>query len=95
MKIKRLITLACVCLLPSCTVYQQNFESKPTPGIEHASVIDLEQMIIETPQGPDLFYYGYAPDCASMAANCKKRIWVNGYRSEKGCWVAAHYVYLQ
>ena len=95
MQFTRLIPLLALLLLPSCSVYKSNFDSSSESGVANASVTDLEQMIVETSKGPDLFLSNPSEDCLAAQSNVRKRVWISSYKSQKGCIVPGHYVYLQ
>jgi hypothetical protein len=42
-------------LLTACNSYRKNFDSPPGCGIPCTSVSTLEQMIVESPSGPEIF----------------------------------------
>ena len=71
--------------LTSCTVYRQKFDCPPDPGVPCTSVTDLEQMVVETERGPDLFIL------SESTRECK-RVWIPGYRNCEGCWIPGHYL---
>lgn len=52
---KILILLTLVHLLASCQLYRNKFECPPGRGVPCASVSEIEGMIVETKEGPDLF----------------------------------------
>lgn len=58
-------------VLPSCQCYKNNFDCPPGEGVPCASVSQIEKMIIESNDGPDIF----AP--AKMSPLCAKRIWIS------------------
>ena len=73
----------------SCTIYRQQFDCPPDPGVPCTSVTDLEQMIVETNQGPDLFL-GINPEQGQIhAPPPSNRIWISNLNGG-GC-----YIYLQ
>lgn len=63
-------------ILHSCAIYKRNFDCPPDMGIPCTSVSDLEQMILETADGPDLFL-GIDTEQAQIHENPpSNRIWV-------------------
>lgn len=95
--------------LSSCQAYKCNFDCPIGKGVPCTPITDIEEMIIETPEGsPDIFL-GYLPKidqqngCASkvIVANnvlrdgCSTRIWVEGRTLDCGSYVDGHYIYLQ
>jgi len=42
-------------MMTSCCMYKKEFDSEPGKGIPCTPVSTLEEMIIETPTGPDTF----------------------------------------
>jgi hypothetical protein len=76
-------------LLPSCAIYRRQFDCPPDQGVPCTSVTDLEQMIVETEKGPDIFLSNPPDPCTSCA--CKK-IWINAYNTPDGCWIPGHYI---
>jgi hypothetical protein len=87
MRIKVLIFA--LLLLPSCAVYRRQFDCPPEEGVPCTSVSDLEQMIVETECGPDLFLTA-EPVCLPA----RKRVWMNACYAPDGRWIPAHYVYV-
>lgn len=88
---KIIFPLICLSLLlSSCAIYHQQFDCPPEPGVPCTAVTDLEQMIIETDTGPDIFVgstsQGYTQVCR------KKRVWIAGQRNCNGCWIPGHYL---
>lgn len=91
--------IACLLVISSfvssCATYRKNFECPPSPGIPCASVTDIEQMIIETQRGPDIF--GIVPgEALPPKSTCNRRIWIatecpDGYyiflNQEVPCWI--------
>lgn len=78
-------------MLTSCCMYKRDFDSCPTPGIPCTSVSTLEEMIVESPCGPDLFL-GCVPklvdvQCDPICTKCtiysqpnapfQRRIWIS------------------
>jgi len=75
--------------LPSCSIYRQNFDCPPEGGVSCTSVSDLEQMIVETKQGPDLFF-GKDPTPSPLdPVATSNRIWVSNGRGG-GCFIYFH-----
>lgn len=85
----KIISLLFLCFLTSCAVYRQRFDCPPDPGVPCTSVTDLEQMIVETGKGPDMFINS-APQCKGG----KRKIWINTYRSPNGKCIPGHYIYV-
>lgn len=84
----------------SCAIYQQEFDSKPPSGVPGTSETDLENMIIETGSGPDLFIprdqenpcsYRKCKEGTMPPLNCK--VWVCSHLAEDGCAIQGHYIY--
>ncbi len=62
-------------LLASCSTYSKNFDCPPSPGMPCTSVTDIEQMVVETKSGPDIF--GINTSEANPNTNgCSERIWI-------------------
>jgi hypothetical protein len=90
-------TLTVVILLSSCSVYKTKFDSPASMGVQGKSVTEIEEMIIETKEGPDLFMVEERT-CACIQNNAKKaanRIWVEETISASGVKVEGHYVYFE
>ena len=77
-------------LLPSCAIYRKQFDCPPDQGVPCTSLTDLEQMIVETDHGPDLFLTGEPVACKTL---CKK-VWISADYLPDGRWVPGHYIYL-
>lgn len=77
--------------LSSCTIYRWQFDCPPDPGVPCTSVTDLEQMVIETEQGPDIFLSNPPTQCI---AGIGKKVWINESQTPDGCWIPGHYIYL-
>ena len=83
-------------IFASCSIYRQQFDCPPDPGVPCTSVSDLEQMIVETQEGPDLFL-GINPEQWQIhAAPPSNRIWISNQnggvcyiylQQEKPCWI--------
>lgn len=89
MRIAFLLVGLSLCL-SSCAIYRQKFDCPPEPGVPCTSVTDLEQMIIETDVGPDIFVGSTSQGCTQVYG--KKRVWIVGQRNCNGCWIPGHYV---
>lgn len=85
------ILIALSLLFSSCSIYRQKFDCPPDPGVPCTSVTDLEQMIIETDLGPDIFVGSQG--CTQICR--KNRVWIAGRRNEFGCWIPGHYVEIE
>ncbi len=90
--------------LPSCAIYSPYFDCPPGEGVPCTSVSTIENMIIETNEGPDIFAgivtnqdcekvktMGQSQRCSKEST--QRRIWVEEYVSEDGCIVEGHYMY--
>lgn len=75
MKIKYLIVSISL-LFSSCSIYRQKFDSPPDQGVPCTSVSDLEQMIVETQNGPDLFLGVNPTQIQIQDSPSSNRIWV-------------------
>jgi len=91
MKIKYLI-ICLPLLLSSCAIYRQKFDCPPDPGVPCTSVTDLEQMIIETDSGPDIFVSNSSQGCRGAQICRKNKVWIAGYKTCDGCWIPGHYI---
>lgn len=69
-----LLLLFIVGTCTSCAIYKQRFDCKSEPGVPCTSVTDLEQMIIETDCGPDLFIDDSVEQ--SRPRICSAKIWI-------------------
>ena len=79
---KLICYLTCMCALTSCAIYKQRFDCKPEIGVPCTSVTDLEQMVVETDCGPDLFI-----DDSTKRACARRepmRIWIRDSSCRKG-----------
>jgi len=86
MKIKYLI-LCLPLMLTSCAIYRQKFDCPPDQGVPCTSVSDLEQMIVETEIGPDVFL-GINPTQHQIKDTpSSNRIWISD------CKGHGHYIY--
>ena len=80
---KKLITLIPL-FLCSCSIYNRDFDCPPGKGIGCKSVTEIEEMIVETEEGPDLFpSEAVGPDCkecknSKALEESVKRVWVKG-----------------
>lgn len=96
-----LLSLLCA-ILSSCQVYNSHFECPPGEGIPCTSLTNIEGMIIETSEGPDIF-----PGCAvcdNSSPVCDKecvrpcenmrRVWMSGRTLPCGTYVEGHYIYI-
>lgn len=52
--IRTLLSCLMCSLLASCSIYKQQFDCPPPQGIPCTSVNEIESLIVETAQGPDL-----------------------------------------
>lgn len=55
-----LICLFLPLLLSSCQIYKSKFDCPPGKGVPCTSVTEIESMVVETPEGPDLFSGHYS-----------------------------------
>jgi hypothetical protein len=100
------ITLAA--FFSSCQAYKCKFDCPVGQGVPCTPVTDIEQMIIETPEGsPDIFL-GYLPTteqekpcCTTrnktsnpLQESCSTRIWIEEKSLDCGSYVEGHYIYL-
>lgn len=85
----------------SCNVYRSDFDCPPGCGVPCASVTEIESMIVETQEGPDIFPMGCSPPAPSWAEQvvasskgqpCK--VWIADSEDECGYRVSGHYIYL-
>ena len=73
------ICLAVVSLIVTgCSaIYEENFDCPPGRGVPCTSVTDLEAMIIDTKDGPDIFV-GRRWEAENYRNNAPERVWVYG-----------------
>jgi hypothetical protein len=93
MKVKfLLLSFLGSCLFSSCSMYLQHFDCPPDPGVPCTSVTDLEKMIIETDEGPDIFL-GKEPCYLSsiLKSISSRKIWICQPKSKEG----GYYIYYQ
>lgn len=83
--------LTLMTFLSSCAVYKRQFDCPPDQGVPCTSVTDLEQMIVETPSGPDLFLSTLPASCSTA---CRKRVWIQEAYAPDGRWIPGHYIEL-
>ena len=63
----------------SCTGYRQNFDCPPGRGVPCTSVSDIEALIIETEEGPDVFLPEERPKAPYLQGKIKlnkNNIWI-------------------
>jgi hypothetical protein len=77
--------------LTSCSIYRKQFDGPADPGVPCTSVTDLEQMVIETEKGQDIFLSHTTEPCTTRV---RRKIWVNDYQTPNGNWIPGHYVYI-
>jgi len=75
-------------IFTSCAIYQRQFDCPPDPGVPCTSVSDLEQMILETMDGPDIFLGAESSNAPAECSKKAKKVWITP-SCGKG-----HYVYL-
>lgn len=101
----RLLQAIALTALCSCQVYKNDFDCPPCRGVPCTSVSDIQNMIVETPDGgPDLFVEKpLKPSCKSKRSGEKdyrkkgsyeKRIWVEQSNYNGAC-VQSHYIYFE
>lgn len=94
----RILLFLQLLLLASCSMYKQEFDCRTPLGVPCTSETDLEAMIIETKQGPDLFL---SPENCSIkkcpaerfSSTLQRKVWVCDQTSEKGSYIQGHYIY--
>lgn len=102
MKLRLFIFQAAILFFSSCSIYERNFDCFPAEGVPCTSVTDLEAMIIETQEGPDIFppkeLKCACPICKQeyirglKSTPSKKAIWICGPSSEC-CLTSGYYIY--
>ncbi|PJD94538.1 MAG: hypothetical protein CK425_11195 [Parachlamydia sp.] len=75
-----------LCLSTSCQSYRTVFDCPPGEGVPCTSVTQIEKMIIESDEGPDIFVR------EKMSPYCAKKIWVNENPDE--CGSKGYYIYI-
>lgn len=96
------VSILLTLFLSSCAIYKQEFECPPPPGVACTSVTDLEKMVVETDQGPDLFLP--LTKEKSNPCFCKKthqmkdgetkgKVWVCHASDDDNCFAKGHYAY--
>jgi hypothetical protein len=83
-KIPLILSLAC---LTSCAMYQQDFDCPPPCGVPCTSVTDLESMVLETNQGPDLFLPNQESTITRICTALNRKVWISD-----GC-AQGYYIY--
>jgi len=76
MMINNNIALIFLLTLTSCAMYQQDFDCPPPCGVPCTSVTDLESMVVEMEQGPDLFMPYQESAISRLRAAFKHKVWV-------------------
>jgi hypothetical protein len=97
-----IVLLILFAMLTSCQAYRSKFDCPPGKGVPCASVHEIEKMIVETDEGPDIFLFqpvkresNVIPSTsASFKKGCLKRIWVNPSTTLEGDYVEGYYIYL-
>ncbi len=83
-------------LLSSCSMYQSTFDCPPKRGVGCKSVTEIEEMITERDEGPDLFmaeniHGARCDDCRgsarSIRVNDKGDMLIRGKEKPKRIWV--------
>ena len=106
---KRYIFMIIAMFLTSCTTYKHSYDCPPGEGVACKSVSEIEGMITETKEGPDIFAIADEKESKnkSKCPSCKtkkgrtplkkstevKKVWIEGYTSNSGHHVDGHYVY--
>lgn len=87
--------------LASCQVYKSNFDCPAGEGVPCTSVHELEQMIIESEDGPNIFVRQPLESETKLVKACDgkihmkhKRIWIAPQWNDQMEFVAGHYIYL-
>lgn len=68
--------LALALTLNSCAIYQQEFDCPPPCGVPCTSVTDLESMVVETENGPDLFLPEQESVVERISNAFKHKVWM-------------------
>lgn len=94
-----------ILVMPSCSIYKQQFDCPPPAGIPCASVTEIESMIVETDKGADLivkpeveennhcFWCGaQKPGFAfpSKTSKCNPKVWICSQKKD-GCVKNGYY----
>ena len=69
---KKLLLLCIPLLMSSCTGYKGSFDCPPGVGVGCKSVTQIEEMIVETKEGPDLFIPPDEKKKSKQKPACKK-----------------------
>jgi hypothetical protein len=87
--------------LTSCNAYKSDFDCKPGEGVPCASVHEIEAMIIESKDGPNIFVHQSLDGESKLVKSCDgkihlkhKRIWVAPQWNNQMEFVEGHYIYL-
>lgn len=87
--------------LAACNVYHSDFDCAPGKGVPCASVTEIESMIVETKEGPDIFPFGCQPpnyywtqELVCESNNYPRKVWIPDTEDASGCRVGGHYIYL-
>lgn len=93
------LSLVIGCLMSSCQVYQAQFDCCPGRGVPCASLTEIEKLIVETEEGPDLFLGNpktdsyWKQDATKYIHTSNGRIWIEQKITQEGC-ECGHYLYL-
>ncbi len=88
----------------SCSTYQSQYDCPPGVGVGCKSVSEIEEMIQEREEGPDLFISTVQSGKGCVSCKSKKvdfseeapvvkRVWVSGYSTDSGHRIEGHYVH--
>lgn len=104
MKTKIACLCFCIAVLASscCQTYRSCFDWCPRCGVPCRSVTEIESMIVETNNGPDIFLGNPRTTPArwvEMVSHCTKtsnrKVWISESQDNEGIRISGHYVYLQ
>ena len=99
------LLLPLLIFLNACAMYKQEFDCSVPQGVPCTSETDLESMIIETSQGPDLFLPMQADDCnlpchkqkedpaQRISSTLGRKVWMCDQAPEEGGYIQGHYIY--
>jgi hypothetical protein len=93
---KLLSLLSIIFLTTSCQMYCTKFDCPPGEGVPCTSVTDIESMVIETNEGPDVLAGFQAwKKLIPIIPPCQTRkVWVADTDTENGCHIDGHYIYI-
>lgn len=100
-----LFLLPLLLCLNACAMYKQEFDCPVPQGVPCTSETDLEAMIIETSQGPDIFLPPQtdesglpchkSKECPAqrLASTLGRKVWMCNQTLEEGGYIQGHYIY--